>query len=103
MDDFFHCDFLLTYRSFLSSAQPIVDKIKDVWEEAQPRQRERVGVVGWAWSTACDVHVCVHSCMYSVCISHVMLPMVACTVVWCMVEGSLYGSTYIVVDNNDCP
>ncbi len=50
MDDFFHCDFLLTYRSFLPSAQPIIDTVKTMWEEGQPWQRERVGVVvGWVW------------------------------------------------------
>ena len=55
MDDFFHCDFLLTYRSFLPSAQPIIDTVKTMWEEGKPRQRERVGRRGYGMYMKCLV------------------------------------------------
>ena len=44
VDDFFHSDFLLTYRSFLISSQPIVDKITNVWSSSSSRQKERVNI-----------------------------------------------------------
>lgn len=42
VDDTFHTDFLLTYRSFLDSIDPIVEKIKSTWMTGVPEQRDRV-------------------------------------------------------------
>lgn len=42
VDDTFHTDFLLTYRSFLDSIDPIVEKIKSTWMNGVPEQRDRV-------------------------------------------------------------
>jgi hypothetical protein len=43
VDDTFHSDFLLTYRSFYDSIHPIMEKIKSTWTRGLPEQRERVG------------------------------------------------------------
>ena len=45
MDDSFHKDFLLTYRTFLDSAQPVLSKLKEAWECAMPDLRDRVSGV----------------------------------------------------------
>ena len=42
MDDTFHKDFLLTYRTFLNDPIPLIDKLKEVWQAGLPDQRERV-------------------------------------------------------------
>ena len=44
VDDSFHKDFLLTYRTFLDSPQPVLEKLKDAWHEAMPDLRDRVSV-----------------------------------------------------------
>lgn len=49
VDDFFHSDFLLTYRSFLISSQPIVDKITNVWSSSSSRQKERIIMIVLNW------------------------------------------------------
>ena len=46
VDDTFHSDFLLTYRSFLDSIMPIVSIIKETWSKGLPEQRERVSGCG---------------------------------------------------------
>ena len=45
VDETFHSDFLLTYRSFLHSPEIIVEKIKDAWQCGVPEQKERVSSV----------------------------------------------------------
>ena len=45
MDDTFHKDFLLTYRTFLPSAEPIIEKLKSAWLSALPETRERVSAL----------------------------------------------------------
>lgn len=47
VDDNFHSDFLLTYRSFLDSIDPIVAIIKQTWTKGLPDQRDRVSGHGW--------------------------------------------------------
>ena len=42
VDDKFHQDFLLTYRTFLDSPAPIVETLRNAWETGLPEQRERV-------------------------------------------------------------
>ena len=42
VDDTFHKDFLLTYRTFLTSPAPIVDRLKSAWQSGLPEQRDRV-------------------------------------------------------------
>ena len=42
VDDSFHKDFLLTYRTFLDSPQPILTKLKEAWHAAMPDLRDRV-------------------------------------------------------------
>ena len=52
VDDNFHTDFLLTYRSFMNSIEPIVTVMKERWTKGLPEQRERVsGRVLRAWLT----------------------------------------------------
>ena len=48
VDDTFHSDFLLTYRSFIGSPQMIVEKIKDAWQCGVPEQRDRVSSVSFS-------------------------------------------------------
>lgn len=45
VDDAFARDFLLTYRTFLSSPMPIVEKLKEAWELGIPAQKEKVGTI----------------------------------------------------------
>ena len=42
VDDTFVKDFLLTYRTFLKSPTPIVEKLKEAWMQNVPIQREKV-------------------------------------------------------------
>ena len=42
VDDTFHKDFLLTYRTFLKDPLPLIDKLKEAWQAGLPDQRERV-------------------------------------------------------------
>ena len=42
VDDTFHKDFLLTYRTFLKSPAPIVKKLQWAWHHGLPEQREKV-------------------------------------------------------------
>ncbi|XP_019851253.1 PREDICTED: rap guanine nucleotide exchange factor 6-like isoform X2 [Amphimedon queenslandica] len=49
VDDTFHSDFLLTYRSFFDSIDPIVSKIKDTWSKGLPEQRERITMIVLNW------------------------------------------------------
>jgi len=42
VDERFHQDFLLTYRTFLESPTPIAEALRAAWETGQPEQRERV-------------------------------------------------------------
>lgn len=42
VDDTFVKDFLLTYRTFLESTTPILEKLKMEWENGMPAQRDRV-------------------------------------------------------------
>ena len=42
IDETFAKDFLLTYRTFLTSPMPIVEKLKEAWEGGFPAQREKV-------------------------------------------------------------
>ena len=44
VDDTFHKDFLLTYRTFLKDPLPLIDKLKEAWQSGLPDQRERVKV-----------------------------------------------------------
>ena len=46
MDNTFHKDFLLTYRTFLKDPLPLIDKLKEAWQSGLPNQRERVKVKG---------------------------------------------------------
>ena len=46
VDDTFHKDFLLTYRTFLKDPMPLTDKLKEAWQTGLPDQRERVKVTG---------------------------------------------------------
>ena len=45
VDDTFHKDFLLTYRTFLNNPIPLIDKLKEAWQSGLPDQRERVKVI----------------------------------------------------------
>ena len=42
IDEFFHKDFLLTYRTFLKSPDPVVEKLTKSWESGVPESRHRV-------------------------------------------------------------
>lgn len=42
VDDTFHKDLLLTYRTFLKDPMPLTDKLKEAWQTGLPDQRERV-------------------------------------------------------------
>lgn len=44
VDDTFHKDFLLTYRTFLKDPLPLIDKLMEAWRTGLPDQRERVKV-----------------------------------------------------------
>lgn len=50
VDDTFHKDFLLTYRTFLKDPMPLTDKLKEAWQTGLPDQRERVKVMGDFWN-----------------------------------------------------
>lgn len=45
VDDTFHKDFLLTYRTFLKDPMLLTDKLKEAWQTGLPDQRERVKVI----------------------------------------------------------
>jgi hypothetical protein len=49
VDDTFHSDFLLTYRSFYDSIHPIMEKIKSTWTRGLPEQRERITMIMLNW------------------------------------------------------
>ena len=53
MDETFVKDFLLTYRTFLKSPSPIVERLRSEWEDEAQRNRVSkgpgVGVVGGRW------------------------------------------------------
>jgi hypothetical protein len=49
VDDSFHKDFLLTYRTFLDSPRPILTKLKEAWQEALPDLRDRITVILLNW------------------------------------------------------
>ena len=57
VDDSFHRDFLLTYRTFLDSAEPITAKLRETWQTGLPEQRDRVS----------------HAVCVCVCVSHPLL------------------------------
>ena len=42
IDSTFVTDFLLTYRTFLQSPSPILEKLKSEWEKGVSEQREKV-------------------------------------------------------------
>ena len=45
VDDTFHKDFLLTYRTFLKDPLPLINRLKEAWQMGLPDQRERVKVI----------------------------------------------------------
>lgn len=51
VDDSFHRDFLLTYRTFLDSAEPITAKLRETWQTGLPEQRDRITMVVLNWVT----------------------------------------------------
>ena len=54
IDESFHKDFLLTYRTFLKSPDPVLEKLVQSWESDVPETKQRVcggggGGVWWMW------------------------------------------------------
>lgn len=51
MDDTFHKDFLLTYRTFLKNPLPLINRLKEAWQTGLPDQRERIVKIVLNWVT----------------------------------------------------
>ena len=47
IDESFHKDFLLTYRTFLKSPDPVLEKLVQSWESDVPETKQRVCGGGW--------------------------------------------------------